>query len=290
MNTQQSYKRNDNIYIPVTEADASMITGFKMRPGFDKFIIADGEIVNLVSNGYNLIPNEQFFGQFETLLDNAGIQYSKRASNYRNQNFKVDYILEDDAYHVNIGDKFKNAKGVDTIKPMLTAINSYDGSVRTVGGFSGFRKICENGLHVAHMKIGFSLRKRGANTMEIIMPKIEELIAQFMDNEYYTIQKKFNVLAEGVVPDINEFVKYVLGKTGLAKYEKSEKNPDEPSKIAQQIIDTIQKEAGQLGATPNLWLGYNAFNEYIHGVESKPFFEKERADKKIFNTILEMVN
>lgn len=289
MNTQTTFKRNDDIYQPVTVIDAAKKTGLKMRPGLDKFIVVEDEVVKIASNGYGLVTNAQFFGQFEQLLDAAGITYSRRAINNRNRNFAVDYVLEDESFHIEVGAKYKGVKGVDTVKPMIRAINSYDGSQQTIGQFGGYRKVCENGLHVADLQVGFKIRHRG-NLAELIMPKIEDLVAQFMDNEFYTLHKKFEVLAEKVVPDVTEFVKYVLGKSGLAKYEKSEKNPDEPSKAAQLIIDTMQREAGELGTPANLWLGYNAFNEYIHTANEKLFTLKQDADKAIFNTILEMAN
>jgi hypothetical protein len=289
MNTNANFKRNDDIYQPVSVVDIAEKTGLKMRPGLDNFIVVDGEVVKVASKEYGLITNAQFYGQFEQLLDDAGIAYSRRAINNRNRNFAVDYILEDDSFHIEVGSKYQGAKGVDTIKPMIRAINSYDGSQQTIGKFGGYRKVCENGLHVADLVVGFNLRHRG-NMVELVMPKIEDLIAQFMDNEFYTLHKKFDVLAENVVPDINEFVKYVLGATGLAKYEKSEKNPDEPSKAAQLIIDTMQREANDLGTPANLWLGYNAFNEYIHTANEKLFTLKQDADKAMFNTILEMAN
>lgn len=278
-----------NIYPTVQVVDLAKKTGLKMRDGLDNLIAVDGEVVKVASKQYGLLENNQFYGKFESLLDDAGIQYSRRATNNRNRNFKVDYILEDESFHIEIGGKYAKAKGIDRIKPMVTAINSYDGSQKTIGGFAGFREVCTNGLHVASMQIGFGIRHRG-NMIEIVMPKIEDLIVQFMDNEFYSLHKKFDVLAESPVPNIEQFVKYVLGKTGLAKYEKSEKNPDEPSKAAEHIIATMTRESEQLGVKPDLWLGYNAFNEYIHNANNKLFTLKEEADKKMFATIMEMAN
>lgn len=278
-----------NIYPEVKVYDIAELTGLNMRDGLDNFIEVDGEVVKVASKEYGLLDNKEFYGKFEELLDGAGINYTRRAVNNRNRNFKVDYILEDESYHIEIGGRYAKANGVDRIKPMISAINSYDGSQKTTGSFAGFRQICSNGLHIASMQIGFGIRHRG-NMLEVVMPKIEDLIAQFMDNEFYSLHKKFDVLAEKPVPNIEQFVKYVLGKTGLAKYEKSEKNPDEPSKAAELIIATMTRESEQLGVKPDLWLGYNAFNEYIHTANNKLFTLKEEADKKMFATIMEMAN
>lgn len=285
MNTRRNFKRNDNIYQPVELVNITKETGVQTRAGIDNFIKVDGQVVHVASANYGFVSNEQFYGKFENALDEAGIKYSSRAQNKSNRAFAVDYILEDDRFHINV----KQGNVIDGVKPMIRAINSYDGTQKTIGQFGTFREICSNGLYVTDLKVGFKISHRG-NVVDVVMPKIEELIAMFMDNEFYSLHKKFEVLAEKPVPDINEFVKYVLGKSGLAKYEKSEKNPDEPSKTAQIIIDTMQREASELGTTPNLWLGYNAFNEYIHTANEKLFTVKQDADKLMFNTILEMAN
>lgn len=99
----QNLKNSHDIYQPVEVVNISKLTGLKMRDGLDNFIKVDGEVVKVASKDYGLITNQQFFGQFENLLDSAGIQYSRRAINNRNRNFAVDYILEDESFHVEIG-------------------------------------------------------------------------------------------------------------------------------------------------------------------------------------------
>lgn len=279
----------DNIYVNPELIDIKEVTGFEPRKGLEKFLMVDTEdhkkqIVNIVSTQYGLLSNEQFFPMIESRLDDAGIGYQKRSINRKNRSFAVDYILEDDSLHV----KIKNGK--DLIKPMIRVINCYDGSNKTTGHFGFFREICSNGLHVANSELKFQLMHRG-NMIELAMPKVEELVASFMDNEYYSLHKKFEVMAEKPLTDVEGFVKYTLGKTGLFKYEKSEKNPEEASASAQLIIDVINAEAKELGTAPNLWLGYNAFNDYVHTHQNNQYFNyQERDDRKLFNAILQQVN
>ena len=224
-----------------------------------------------------------FIPAIEERLTSAGIVYARRAIARNNTAFAVDYILEDDNYHTNV----KNNR--DIIKPMIRVLNSYDGSSQTEGHFGFFRQVCSNGLHVAQTELKFKIRHSG-KIVELTIPKMEELIAAFMDNEYYSIQKKFKVLSETPITDLEGFVKYTLGKTNLFKYQKSEKNRDEPSIGAQFIIDTINKEAKAVQTEPNLWLGYNAFNEYIHTQNQRAFMLQERSDRAIFAAIAEQVN
>lgn len=282
----------DNIYVNPKLEDVAELTGYETRAGLEKFVTVDKVaghpedgriIINNVSDKYGFLANETFYPQIEQRFEDAGILYDTRSINRGNRSFTVDYILADESMHVNI------KKGADKIKPMIRVVNSYDGSNQTTGHFGFFREVCSNGLHVANTELKFKVRHRG-NMEEIVMPKIEELVAAFMDNEYYSLHRKFEVMAEKAISDVEGFVKYTLGKTGLLKYEKSEKNPDEPSIGAQFIIDTINAEAKELGTGANLWLGYNAFNEYIHTQNTRPFFLQEQADRKLFDAVLEQVN
>jgi len=284
--------QQDNIFVNPKLESVAELTGYEVRKGLENFLTVDktpGQpdngriIISNVSNDYGFLDNETFYPQIEQRLNDAGITYLTRSINRQNRSFTVDYILEDENMHVNV------KKGKDKIKPMIRVVNSYDGSNQTTGHFGFFREICSNGLHIAEAQLNFKVRHRG-KMFEIVMPKIEELLAAFMDNEYYSLHQKFEVLAEKPISDVEGFVKYTLGKTGLFKYEKSEKNPEEASIGAQFVIDIINNEAKELGTKPNLWLGYNAFNEYIHTQNNRVFALQEQADRKMFDAILEQVN
>lgn len=284
--------QQDNIYINPKLESVAALTGMDTRLGIENFLTVDKNagkpddgriIIANVSDKYGFLANERFYPQIEERLEGAGIVYDKRSVNRQNRSFTVEYILQDESMHVNI------KKGKDLIKPMIRVVNSYDGSNQTTGHFGFFREICSNGLHIADTQLRFKVRHRG-DMEEIVMPKIEDLLAAFMDNEYYSLHKRFEVLAEKPITDVEGFVKYTIGKTGLFKYEKSEKNPEEPSLAAQYVIDIINAEAKELGTEPNLWLGYNAFNEYIHTTNNRAFNLQEAADRKLFDAVLEQVN
>lgn len=281
--------QDDNLYVNPELVSVSEITGLETVSMIDKLLVITDpktgvrKAVNAVSPDYGLLPNETFIPAIEERLHGAGVNFSRRSIARNNTAFAIDYILDDDNYHT----KVKNNR--DIIKPMIRVLNSYDGSSQTEGHFGFYRQVCSNGLHVAEMQLKFRVRHRG-NIVELTMPKIEELIAAFMDNEFYAIQKKFQVLSESPITDLEGFVKYTLGQTGLFKYQKSEKNPNDPSLGAQFIIDTIKREAEEVKTEPNLWLGYNAFNEYIHTQNQRAFMLQERSDRVLFDAIMEQVN
>lgn len=270
---------NDDVFVSNKIVDLSTLTGVASRKGLEQAIISNGTLVNVVSKSYGHLPNEIFFGEVERQLNQANVKFVKKSINRNDSSFSVDYILHDDSFIV----KVKQSE--DRILPMLRFVNSYDGTNKTSGHFGFFREVCTNGLHVAQSKIGFSVKHRG-NIAEIVMPEISYLVNTFMENEYYSLSRKFEVLAETVITDVKEFVRMTATDLGLFKFEASEKNA-EPSLNARMVIDTITKEQRILGLDkPNLWLGYNAFNELLHDKLKKTFDQQANLDSKVFEHLL----
>jgi hypothetical protein len=171
---------------------------------------------------------------------------------------------------------------------MMTFTNSYDGSTKTQGMFGMYREVCRNGLHVATSEIGFSLKHRG-NIVQLVLPEIQILIERFMDNEYYEIKKRFEVLAEKPIKNLYEYVEFVCAKTEIFKYQKSEEN-EEASKKAETVVENIRREAKLLGEETNAWLGYNGFNSVLFNNMKKGFNAQFNFDRELFEATMEYVN
>lgn len=235
--------------------------------------------MNVVSRSYGHIPNERFFGEAESLLINAGLSYHKQTVNRDDRSFITDFIITD-------RELFSVKNTEDVILPMLRFKNSYDGSEKTSGHFGFYRKICSNGLHVSRSEIAFSIRHTKSCT-ELVMPKLNQLFEKFLDNEYYEIVSKFDRMKTVEIMDTKVFVKTVLEKMKLFRYDCSDKNSD-PSKKSREVLEILGHEALLLDQKPNLWLGYNAFNSVLHNTLKRGFSQQERLDRKLFETIYEM--
>lgn len=270
--------QKDNVFVESKIIDLAEATGYQTRKGLEKGVISNGKLVNAVSKGYGHLPNETFFGEVERQLNGANLKYVTRSINREDRSFVVDYILNDE----NVVVKVKNMQ--DRILPMLRFTSSYDGSCKTSGHFGYFREVCTNGLHVAKTDINFSVKHRG-NIIEVAEMGISEIIEKFMENEYYSLSRKFEVLAEKYITDLDAFVKATAEHLNLFKFESSEKNPD-PSKNARIVLETIKRESKELGTNPTLWLGYNAFNELLHGKLKKTFDKQAELDGKLFDHVL----
>lgn len=269
--------RQDNVLVDSSIVPLESLTGIASRRGLENAIICENQIVNVVSNSYGHLPNEKFFLGVEEKLIDADIYYQQRSINRDNRSFVVDYILADDRYKVAV-------KGEqDILRPMLRFVNSYDGSCKTSGSFGFWRKVCDNGLHVAQTHIGFSVKHSGA-IADIVMPKLDEIVSKFMDNEFYSLKRKFEVLAERPVYNLEDYVKFTAKTSGLFKYESSDKNP-EPSANARFVYDVIERETKLLNTRPNQWIVYNAFNELLHGKLKKTFDQQRTLDERLFETI-----
>ena len=274
--------RQDDVYpeLQIIEGEEFTNKFGRTKTGWDKAIYSNNTLVNIVGRNYSVLSNQNYFGEIEKQLKEKDINTMIRAVNRDNRAFCVDHILADDRYAVIV----KNGK--DEIRPMMSYTTSYDGSTKTQGHFGFFRKVCGNGLHVATSEIGFSLKRRG-DLDYIVIGEVEKLIEKFMDNEFYEIKKKFEVLAETPLKDVSGYVKMVCDKTGIFQFEKSEENK-EPSKMAETVIQLIKREAKQLDVEPNAWLGYNGFNSVIHDMK-KTFNAQFGWDSKLFDYNMELV-
>lgn len=272
--------QQDEIFVSNEVKSLSSITGMKSRKGLENAIISNGKIVSVVSNRYGHIPNELFFKKAEELLIDAHLNYHKRIINRDDRSFITDFIIEDE-------NQFTLKNENDRILPMLRFKNSYDGSEKTSGHFGFYREVCTNGLHVSNAQIDFSIKHTKNNT-ELILPKLNGLFERFLNNEYYEITQKFKEMEEIVLIDTKAFVKEILEKTKLFRYECSDKN-DSPSKKSRELLDLIAEEGHDYYATPTLWDGYNAFNWMLHNTLKKTFSQQEKLDKMVFDEVYAMV-
>lgn len=272
--------QQDDIFVSNEMKSLESITGMKSRKGLENAIISNGKIVNVVSKSYGHIPNELFFKKAEQLLIDAHLKYHKRTINRDDRAFITDFIIEDENQFT-----LKNESG--RILPMLRFKNSYDGREKTSGHFGFYREVCTNGLHVSNAQIDFSIKHTKNNT-ELILPKLEGLFERFLDNEYYEITRKFKELEEVTLIDTKAFVKEILEKTKLFRYECSDTN-DNPSKKTRELLDLIAIEGNDWYETPTLWDGYNAFNWMLHNTLKKTFSQQEKLDKVIFDEVYAMV-
>src|ERR1051325_237989 len=93
--------QNDNVFVNCNIVSLADLSGKPTRKGLENVILSEGEVVNVVSRSYGHLPNERLFYEVENRLIDTGIQYVTRSINRNNRSFAVDYILQDESYHIN---------------------------------------------------------------------------------------------------------------------------------------------------------------------------------------------
>lgn len=94
--------QQDNIFPTTSVRSLESLTALPCRKGLTKAILSGGEIVNVVSERYSHLANEQFFIEVEKQLIETDINYQSRTINRANRSFAADYILADDNYVVTV--------------------------------------------------------------------------------------------------------------------------------------------------------------------------------------------
>ena len=280
--------QNDNVYGEVNLVPTTELLGMPVASKMAQTVISNGTAVHQCSDGYGLLKNNDFFGKMEHELIEESINYKTRSFNINDSRFYVDYILDDDSKTVLINNN--SQKGIDdTIVPMIRLTNSYDGSTKTAGYLGFFRKVCNNGLHMAHTQIEFSIKHTKGN-LDVFIPRIDELVQKFMNNEMYTITDKIQKLKTCFIgkDEIYDWIKDLTEHDRVFKFEKSEKNP-EPSKNAEIVHNIVLRDALATNVDPNAWLVYSAYNELIHGKLQKSFKDQKSLDRYVFDRTVELV-
>lgn len=267
-----------NVYPNVAKLGLNEISDYSGVGKCSHVILSNGKIVQTCSNSYGLLKNENFFLPFEEKMREEHIEFKAVYKNVDDCQFTADYILDGE---------LSVATKQDTIQPKIRLINSYDGSCKTMGFLGFYRQVCSNGLHALRYEVDFKL-KHTEKKIAIALPSLRDMLNKYQATEGVKIVRRFQVLAEVAVSQdgINEFVKGIVEKTNLFKFDKSEKNSD-PSLNAQFVLDVIAKEMNTFQTVPNRWIVYNALNEWLFNDKRNSKTEAMRTDidAKLFEAV-----
>jgi hypothetical protein len=247
---------NEDIFIEAEMVDFKTATGYESRQGYENVIIAENKIVNVVSNSYGFISNQNFFRNFEGILMDEGINFQAKYKNVENQQFVADYILDGEQ-------KVGTYKGTDLIQPKIRLQNSYDGKLLLSGYFGFFRQVCSNGLHTHKNELAFKI-KRTQNNLLATPDKLVQMLDEYRNNTMIEIKSIFDELSKVELTDLNKAVRELSEKVDILTFANKK---DIPTEKAVAVIDTIRRESNELKTKPNAWLLYNAFNELLYNDE-----------------------
>lgn len=228
------------------------------------------KLLNVCSDRYELVGNDEIFPQIREILNNSGLQFSENYSMVNHARFYADYVIESE----NTSIITKN----DKIKPLIRVRHSYNGLTKYAITFGYFRLICDNGLVVPiEGKEAMNLHIVGKHTTSIrtSLDMLIQRLEQFTTNhEIY--KENFEILGGQWVANPLERITEVL------EYSKI------PVKKAETVLSTVLNESSQLyGGEVNDWLIYNGVNQLIHKGDNKKVLEqKELYDYKAIEFLL----
>lgn len=282
--------QNDNVYVEVESRLTKDIFGGEVNNNISQAIVSNGKLVQTCSPRYHILNNKDFFGRMEHQLIDEGIGYKMRSYNINDSKFYVDFILDDESKKVHLHNN--SIKGVDdNVVPMIRLTNSYDGSMKTAGYLGYYRKVCNNGLHVSHMEIDFSV-KHTRNKIELFMPNIDEILGRFMQNENYSIVNKMETLQARIIDpkNIQNWIQALNEQDRVFSATKEKDNELIILPMAQLVEDIVIRDANATSVEPNAWLLYSAFNEVIHSqLQTNSYTNQKKLDNKAFNGLVELV-
>ena len=247
----------------------------------------DGQVkhLNYCSPRFNLLQNSEVFPVIEEMLVNANCDFKKAYKiNSDSTSFHAQYIIEkkdNKSLGINIG-----GNG-DVCYPRVMVDNSYNGHTQADLTFGYFRLVCSNGLMLpleGHEEKNFQIRGKHTEKLSLSFEQLIQKIDFFL-SEQDTLKKRFEVLADRVVPNFEDRVIEVMNATNIAT-SKEQFNV---------ITETIQKEAKHFNIPINDFLIYNGINAHIfkgvdsNGNKSKALPNvKRKTDKKVLNYMLEL--
>jgi len=247
----QTHKELNEIMFPVKKVRAADLFGKYSFPHNKDWAITDGEsnVLNICSEKYKLIKNEDLilpiFNKMQEVFGEGKVKTIVKS--YGGSRFFVDLIPQGKVYKV---------RGEDTIKPMISVKNSYDGGVAQSIALSFHRQICLNGM------MGFSSEFREKKKHTSFLGKVDV--------------DKIVRLLEGVEDKIERFKKMTDRRLTrkeldelLKKIEESEE-VNYPKREMKKVVPTIMSEASMMNLKEiDLWLVYNGLNNAVYHSDSK---------------------
>lgn len=238
---------------------ASNLSHCVFAPSLDK-------VLGFRTDDYKLTTNEEFvMPVYERLVGIFGDHVSTKIKSFDDRQFYIELIVESSYFDITKD---------DSICPMITLQNSYDGGIKLSYALSFYRKVCSNGLHAFSEQYSVQVRHSKGNhdiDFERLFEDLEKVEVRIDDFKELTERR--------MLPDeLDTLVSYVNQANHL-KFPKS--NLDKVSEIA-------TNEAKKLNVELTPWLAYNAFNNVLNHEKSRLFpQDKVKIDKNILDTVKE---
>lgn len=227
---------------------------------YDIFAYPNGEKirVNVCSDRYQLIPNNDIFPVIEQILVQNDVQFTADYSMINHSRFYVEYIIENPKFAYPIGNG-------DVVKPCIKVQHSYNGLTKYSITVGFFRLVCTNGLVIAieDMK-EFNLNIVGKHTENIknSLNRLEQSLTMFEENSsvLQTIINKYQMLNSVPIVNLKQAIETTLKNSGITAVDNKSLNTVDS--IYNRITAELNNPTIEFNGATN-WILYNGINSYI---------------------------
>ena len=185
--------------------------------------------VGYVSSDYKLVPNSAVAETAHEVLQKTGFNYEDHQVIFDGKKFRERFILDEFSGEVKVG---------DTVKVVVDAINSYDGSTKFGLEFNALRLICENGLMVSHLLGGFRFKHWGDRNFDEELQNAARQIGNVGNKLLY------------LMPQLTDMSRKRVKRADI---QKSFKDTDLPLSMQAKVFNSIAED--------NQWGLFNAYTD-----------------------------
>ena len=277
----QLYKKVEKVELK------SLLPNLNFADGLDHAIVDEfGNVLNVCSKKYNLVPNSDVFLPIEDKIKSSGLLYTKKVNIINNSKFYVDYIIKDELKSTQVNDVF----------PKISIWNSYDGTLKFRREFGFFRLVCSNGLAVPFGLSNTILNKHTTDSFDgFDKSSLNKFVNGFIESTNFFLNKtkehtKFyeflnekgaNIKTlEKIAEETNLSKRIIETATDRYKFETE----------SQQLVfnDLLNNQRTTEKAERSLFTVYNALNFGIYNTNEKELPERKlEKDIKVIEYIQE---
>lgn len=267
---EEQHQDYNSLFFNVVHGNSEVfMPGFKFSNQTKNIAIREDnqKVLALYGDTYELQENKDFMLPIiQEIGDRFGYEnLTFKASSIDDRRFFLDVSLDTQLYEVTKD---------DTVCPMVSFVNSYDGSLKRSVSLSYFRQICTNGMKGFSTAYSLTTKhikgsRTAINTKKLMLD---------LDKSKEKLDRFKSLHERRLLPtELEEIVKHIADNSKQLAF---------PKKELINLNSIIEKETRQLGSDLTKWITYNAFNNILNHSSNKITpADLPRIDEKILKLV-----
>jgi phage/plasmid-like protein (TIGR03299 family) len=226
-----------------------------------------------VSDGFQIIQNEQHAGLLNALVDESGAHFDTAGALYGGSQVFITMKLPG---HINVG-------GVDPIDTYIAAINSHDGSMSFTLMVTPIRVVCANTLNLAFENKSHIFRIRHTSGAEAALHSKAREALDLTFNYLDGFQEEADRLVNTTMTQMK--FESILAREFFPGEDASQAAFTRSTKKIEEMVQLFADAGTQKGIRDTAWAGMNAMTEWYDHFSPTRGDDKDnsRAQKALFD-------